>query len=221
MFIAILISINDMIKYHKCNDFESNTYFHLFPQVISQMGLVGSLLRECHKAKIKVSTGMCSFIKTRESIWQNLLRSRLFFYEGQMFLGFTGHSVSRWLSWVPCSYRTEVPISLMTVGLFSAPEFYCIPWLIFPMPLKPVTVDQSPFHASSLLPFLQLLISLQLQPRKGLWLLFIYFFLDDWSVLFITMLDAACLYLEYYTLKCNRLSSLAFLVKWEIVSTLT
>lgn len=179
VFIAILISISDMIKYHKCNDFESNTYFHLFPQVISQMGLVGSLLRECHKAKIKVSTGMCSFIKTQESIWQNLLRSRLFFYEGQMFLGFTGHSVSRWLSWVPCSYRTEVPISLMTVGLFSAPEFYCIPWLIFPMPLKPVTVDQRPFHASSLLPFLQLLISLQLQPKKGLWLLFIFSLMTD------------------------------------------
>ena len=58
MFITILISINDMVKYHKCNDFVSNTYFHLFPQVISQMGLAGSLLRECHKAKIKVPTGL-------------------------------------------------------------------------------------------------------------------------------------------------------------------
>ena len=45
--------------------------------------------------------------------------------------------------------------------------------------------------------------------------------LDDWAVLFVTMLDAACLYLEYYTLKCNRLPSLVFLVKGEIVPTLT
>ena len=28
--------------------------------------------------------------------------------------------------------------------------------------------------------------------------------LDDWAVLFVTMLDAACLYLEYYTLKCKK-----------------
>lgn len=175
MFIASLILINDMIKYHKCNDFESNTYFHLLPQVISKMGLVGSLLRKCHKAKIKVSTGLCFFTKTQESLHDRICLEADFFLWRANVLGFPGHLVSCWLSWVPCSYRTEVSISLMTVGLFSAPKFSCIPWLIFPMPLKPVTVDQSFLHASSLLPFLQLLISLQLQPRKGLWLLFFFF----------------------------------------------
>lgn len=79
MFIASLILINDMIKYHKCNDFESNTYFHLLPQVISKMGLVGSLLRKCHKAKIKVSTGLCFFTKTQESLHDRICLEADFF----------------------------------------------------------------------------------------------------------------------------------------------
>ena len=43
--------------------------------------------------------------------------------------------------------------------------------------------------------------------------------LDDWAVLFITMLDAACLYLEYYTLKCKKKKSVKIMDSDDVCSS--
>ena len=43
--------------------------------------------------------------------------------------------------------------------------------------------------------------------------------LDDWAVLFVTMLDAACLYLEYYTLKCKKKKSVKIMDSDDVCSS--